>query len=80
VQISSIIKQAFREKARAVHKCLNGMLGSGQTKKRLMKSNDKRRIIFCDIKGIVHKYFVKAGQTVNSPCYCDSSRNRYNVQ
>jgi hypothetical protein len=28
-------------------------------------------IIFFDIKGIVHKEFVVAGQTVNSAYYCD---------
>jgi hypothetical protein len=28
-------------------------------------------IIFLDIKGIIHKEFVLAGQTVNSAYYCD---------
>jgi hypothetical protein len=31
-------------------------------------------IIFFDIKGIVHKEFVLAGQTVNSTYYCDILR------
>jgi hypothetical protein len=38
-------------------------------------------IIFFDIKGIVHKEFVLAGQTVNSACYCDVLWQLYeNVQ
>jgi hypothetical protein len=28
-------------------------------------------IVFFDIKGIVHKEFIMAGQTVNSAYYCD---------
>jgi hypothetical protein len=28
-------------------------------------------IVFYDIKGIVHKEFIVAGQTVNSAYYCD---------
>jgi hypothetical protein len=37
-------------------------------------------IIFFDIKGIVHKDFVPAGQTVNSAHYCDGLRRlRENV-
>jgi hypothetical protein len=38
-------------------------------------------IIFFDIKGIVHKEFVLAGQTVNSAYYCDVLRRiRENVR
>jgi hypothetical protein len=38
-------------------------------------------IIFFDIKGIVHKEFVLAGQTVNPTYYCDVlQRLRENVQ
>jgi hypothetical protein len=38
-------------------------------------------VIFFDIKGIVHKEFVLAGHTVNSPYYCDSLRRLHeNVQ
>jgi hypothetical protein len=40
-----------------------------------MKSKVKSMlIIFFDIKGIVHKEFVPADQTVNSAYYCDVSR------
>jgi hypothetical protein len=39
---------------------------------RQVKSKVKSRlIIFFDIKGIVHKEFVMAGQTVNSAYCCD---------
>jgi hypothetical protein len=38
-------------------------------------------IIFFDIKGIAHKEFVLAGQTVNSAYYCDVLRRlRENLQ
>jgi hypothetical protein len=41
-------------------------------KARQMKSKVKSMlIIFFDIKGIFHKEFVLAGQTVNSTYYCD---------
>jgi hypothetical protein len=37
-----------------------------------VKSKVKRMpIVFFDIKGIVHKEFVLAGQTFNSTYYCD---------
>jgi hypothetical protein len=36
-----------------------------------VKNKDKSMlIIFFDMRGIVHKEFVLAGQTVNSACYC----------
>jgi hypothetical protein len=49
------------------------MLGSGQTEKvRQVKSKvDRTFIIFYDIKEIVHKEFILAGQTVNSAHYYD---------
>jgi hypothetical protein len=38
-------------------------------------------IIFFDIKGIIHKEFVLAGQTANSAYYCDGLRRQNeNVQ
>jgi hypothetical protein len=41
-------------------------------KARQVKSKVKSMLItFFDIKGIVHKEFVLAGQTVNSAYYCD---------
>jgi hypothetical protein len=43
-------------------------------KKRARQVNSKVRrmlVIFFGIKGIVHKEFILAGQTVNSACYCD---------
>jgi hypothetical protein len=40
-----------------------------------MKSKAKSMLfIFFDIKGIVHKEFALAGQTVNSACYYDVLR------
>jgi histone-lysine N-methyltransferase SETMAR len=44
-------------------------------KARQVKSKFKSILnIFFDIKGIVHKEFVLAGQTVNFACYCDVLR------
>jgi hypothetical protein len=41
-------------------------------KPRQVKSKDKSRlIIFFDIKGIAHKEFIPADQTVNYAYYCD---------
>jgi hypothetical protein len=41
-------------------------------KARQMKSKVKGMIIiFFDIKRVVHKELVVAGQTVDSTCYCD---------
>jgi hypothetical protein len=46
-----------------------------QKKVRQVKSKVKSMlIIFFDIKGIVHKEFILAGQTVNSIYYCDILR------
>jgi hypothetical protein len=59
------------------------MLGSGQTEMaRQVKSKVKSMlIIFFDIKGIDHKEFVLAGQTVNSTYCCDILRRlRENVR
>jgi hypothetical protein len=58
------------------------MLGSGQTKKaRQMKNKAKSMLInLSDMKRIVHKEFVLAGQTVNSAYYYDVLRRlRKNV-
>jgi hypothetical protein len=44
-------------------------------KVRQVKNKVKRMlIIFFDIKGIVHKEFVQAGQTASSAYYCDLLR------
>jgi hypothetical protein len=47
-----------------------------------VKSNVKNMlVIFFDIKGVIHKEFVLAGQTVNSEYYCDVLRRlRENVR
>jgi hypothetical protein len=68
-----MVRQAFGEETRAVHGCLNGMLGSGRLNKvRHVKSKVKSMlIILFDIKGVAHKEFTLAGQTVNSVYYCD---------
>jgi hypothetical protein len=49
------------------------MLNSGKTEKgKQAKSKVKRMLkVFFDIKQIVHKEFVLAGQTVNSTYYCN---------
>jgi hypothetical protein len=55
----------------------------GRPKKaRQLKSKVKSTlIIFFDIKGIVHKEFALAGQTVNSAYYCDVLRRlRENIR
>jgi hypothetical protein len=64
----AMTRQALGKKALAVRGCLNRMFGSGQTEKaRQVKIKVKSMlIIFFDIKGIVHKKFFLAGQTVNS--------------
>jgi hypothetical protein len=60
------------------------MLGSGQIEKRARQVKRKVKsvlIIFPDIKGIAHKEFVLAGQTVNSAYCCDVLRRlRENVR
>jgi hypothetical protein len=44
----------------------------GGKKTSQVKSKAKNILImFFDMKGIVHKYFVLTGQTVNSAHYCD---------
>jgi hypothetical protein len=47
---------------------LNGLLGSGQTEKGETDEEQSQEHAhnFLDIKGIVHKEFVLAGQVVNS--------------
>jgi hypothetical protein len=37
----------------------------------ILQMESEEHIIFFDIKGIVHKEFILAGQTVYSACYCD---------
>jgi hypothetical protein len=60
------------KKAWAVQRCLNDMLGSGQTEGETAKNKVKSMlIIFFASKWIVHKEFILAGQTVNSTYYCD---------
>jgi hypothetical protein len=50
------------------------MLGSGQTEQGETGEQQTILIIFFDNKGIVHKEFVPASQTVNSPYYSDVLR------
>jgi hypothetical protein len=45
--------------------------GRPKKARRVKRKVKSMTIIFFDIKGIVHKEFVFAGQTVNSACCCD---------
>jgi ligand-binding sensor protein len=60
--------------ALAVHGYLNGMVDSGQTEQDKTDEQQNILIIFFHIKGIVHKEFVSAAQTVNSSYYSDVLR------
>jgi hypothetical protein len=53
---------------------LNSKLGSGQTngeREAGEEQSEDHAHNFFDIKGIVHKQFVLAGQTGNSAYYCE---------
>jgi hypothetical protein len=72
-----------KKKAWAVHGAWMACSVQGRPRKtRQVKSKVKSTLIlFFDIKGIVHKEFVLADQTVNSAYYCDVLRRlRENVK
>jgi hypothetical protein len=65
-----MFRQVFREEN--MSRTQNVKTHQDGRKARQVKSTDKSMlIIFFDIKGIVHKEFVLASQTVNSTYYCD---------
>jgi hypothetical protein len=69
----AVIRQAFEEES------MNSQWKSPNSKRRKMERHVQSKvksmlIIFIDIKGIVNKEFVLAGQRVNSTCYCDALR------
>jgi hypothetical protein len=60
------IRQVFGEEN------VKSKLTEAKKKARQVKSKIKSLlVIFFDIKGIVHRKFILAGQTVNSLYYCD---------
>jgi hypothetical protein len=65
-----MIRQAFREES--MSSTWKVQINQDRKNARQVKSNVKSvLIIFFDIKGIVHKEFVLAGQSVSSTYYCD---------
>jgi hypothetical protein len=66
----AIINPGFRKESMSHTRKLQ--IYSDKKRARQVKSKAKSMlIIFFGIKGIVHKEFVLAGQTVNSAYYCD---------
>jgi hypothetical protein len=70
METRAILDKILWKKACAIHeKSKLTESEKGETGEAKVKS---MLIIFFDIKGIVHKEFALAGQTVNSAYYCDS--------
>jgi hypothetical protein len=70
MEILAIIRQEFEEERMSHTRKVK--LKVRLKKVRQVKSKVKSMlIIFLDIKGIVHKEFVLAGQTINSAYYCN---------
>jgi hypothetical protein len=65
-ETTTMISQAFGGRK---HQLYMESPNSQRKKARQVKSKVGMLIIFFDIKEIVHKEFVLAGQTVNSACY-----------
>jgi hypothetical protein len=58
--------------ARAIHR--KSKLAETEMLRQVKSKVKNMPIIFFDIKGIVHKEFVLAGQSVSTACYCDVLR------
>jgi hypothetical protein len=73
------IKQAFREES--MNRTRRVQTRRGRKREAGQEESKSMLIIFFDMKGVVHKEFVLAGQTVNSAYYCDlSGRLHENVR
>jgi hypothetical protein len=67
----AMIRQAFGEERMNRTGVARSSQGRPRKARHLKSKVKSMLIIFFNIKGIVHKEFVLAGQTVNSPYYCD---------